>query len=126
MKSIVVDVHAHFAPKLISERFDANVAKFPDVKLVKNDQGITLQFPGTQPTRPIMPGLTDLAGRQAWMDKTGIDHQVIGGWLDSFGYELPAIEGLSWSRHINACMKEGLADEKRFTPLATVQIESVV
>ena len=27
------------------------------------------------------------------MDKNGIDHQLVGGWLDSFGYELPASEG---------------------------------
>jgi hypothetical protein len=29
MKSIVVDVHAHFAPKLIAERFETNKDKFP-------------------------------------------------------------------------------------------------
>ena len=31
----------------MSERFEANAAKFPDVKLVKSDKGVTLQFPGT-------------------------------------------------------------------------------
>ena len=123
MKSIVVDVHAHFTPKLMSERFDAHAAKFLDVKLVKNDKGVTLQFPGTQPTRPIMPGLSDLAGRQAWMDKTGIDHQVIGGWLDSFGYELPATQGAAWSRYLNDCMWEQFRDEKRFSTLATVPLQ---
>src|SRR3954468_17285993 len=82
MKSIVVDVHAHFTPKLMSERYEASKAKFPDAKLVKGEKGVTLQFPGTQPTRPIMPGLSDLAGRQAWMDKNGIDHQVIGGRIE--------------------------------------------
>ncbi|MDH4191902.1 MAG: amidohydrolase, partial [Betaproteobacteria bacterium] len=49
--------------------------------------------------------------------------QLVGGWLDSFGYELPAAEGLAWSRHINLCMREALAEETRFTPLATVPLQ---
>jgi len=123
MKSIVIDVHAHFTPKLMSERFELNAAKFPDVKLVKSDKGVTLQFPGTAPTRPIMPGLSDLAGRQAWMDKAGIDHQVVGGWLDSFGYELPAAQGAAWSRYLNDCQWEQFRDERRFSALATVPLQ---
>ena len=123
MKSTVIDVHAHFTPKLMSERFEANAAKFPDVKLVKSDKGVTLQFPGTAPTRPIMPGLSDLAARQAWMDKAGIDHQVVGGWLDSFGYELPAAQGAAWSRYLNDCMWEQFRDERRFSALATVPLQ---
>jgi len=123
MKSTVIDVHAHFTPKLMSERFAANAAKFPDVKLVKSDKGVTLQFPGTAPTRPIMPGLSDLAARQAWMDKAGIDHQVVGGWLDSFGYELPAAQGAAWSRYLNDCQWQQFRDERRFSALATVPLQ---
>ena len=40
-----------------------------------------------------MKGLGDIAGRMAWMDKQGIDKQVVGGWPDWFAYELPAAEG---------------------------------
>jgi aminocarboxymuconate-semialdehyde decarboxylase len=123
MKSIVIDVHAHFTPKLLIERFDGACAKFPDVKLLKSDKGVAIQFPGIAPTRPIMPKLSDLAERQSWMDKNGIDHQVLGGWLDSFGYELPADQGLAWSRFMNDCMWEQFRDERRFSPLATVPLQ---
>ena len=123
MKSIVIDVHAHFTPKLLVERFDGAAAKFPDVKLLKSDKGVAIQFPGIAPTRPIMPKLSDLAERQSWMDKNGIDHQVLGGWLDSFGYELPAAQGLAWSRFMNDCMWEQFRDERRFSPLATVPLQ---
>jgi aminocarboxymuconate-semialdehyde decarboxylase len=58
------------------------------------------------------------------MDKNGIDHQLVGGWLDSFGYELPATEGLAWSRFLNDCMWDELRDERRFTPLATVPLQN--
>lgn len=123
MKSIVIDVHAHFTPKLLIEKFDGAAAKFPDVKLLKSDKGVAIQFPGIAPTRPIMPKLSDLAERQSWMDKNGIDHQVIGGWLDSFGYELPAAQGAAWSRFLNDCMLEQFRDERRFSPLATVPLQ---
>ena len=123
MKSIVIDVHAHFTPKLLIEKFDGTAAKFPDVKLLKSDKGVAIQFPGIAPTRPIMPKLSDLAERQSWMDKNGIDHQVIGGWLDSFGYELPAAQGAAWSRFLNDCMWEQFRDERRFSPLATVPLQ---
>ena len=123
MKSIVIDVHAHFIPKLLYERYDANAAKFPGVKLLRDGKGTRMQFPGGDPTRPISPKLSDTADRCAWMDKNGIDHQLVGGWLDSFGYELPSGEGLAWSRYYNDCLHEELREQKRFTPLATVPLQ---
>ena len=123
MKDLVVDIHAHFIPKLLYQRFSAGAGKFPSVKLLQDDKGNRLQFPGGEPTRPISPRLSDLAERRAWMDKNGIDHQLVGGWLDSFGYELPAPEGLAWSRFYNDCMLEELRGEPRFTALATVPLQ---
>lgn len=120
---MIIDIHAHYLPQLLYERFDAEAAKFPGVQLLRGEQGFRLRFPGGEATRPISPKLSDLGERRAWMDKNGIDHQLLGGWLDSFGYELAPSEGLAWSRFINACMREALAGEKRFTPLATVPLQ---
>lgn len=123
MKNLIIDIHAHFTPKLAFERLDANASKFPSVKVVRDDKGIRMQFPGGEMTRPISPKLSDLDDRRTWMDKNGIDHQLMGGWLDSFGYELPAQEGLAWSRYLNDCMWDQLREEPRFTPLATVPLQ---
>ena len=125
MKNLVIDIHAHFTPKALTQRFDAHAAQFPGVKLLRDAGGgpPRMQFPGTEPTRPIFPRLSDIADRRAWMDKNAIDHQMVGGWLDSFGYELPAQEGLAWSRFMNDCMRDELRDEPRFTPLATVPLQ---
>ncbi len=120
---MIIDIHAHFLPQLLYQRFDAQAAKFPGVRLLRGEKGMRLQFPGGEPTRPISPKLSDLAERRGWMEKNGIDHQLVGGWLDSFGYELAASEGLAWSRFINDCMREALAGETRFTPLATVPLQ---
>ena len=35
MKSIVIDIHAHFTPKLLFERFDSNVEQFSGVVLTR-------------------------------------------------------------------------------------------
>jgi aminocarboxymuconate-semialdehyde decarboxylase len=123
MKNLIIDIHAHYLPKLMVERFDANAAKFPSVKMTRSDKGTTLQFPGGEVTRPISPKLGDLDDRKAWMAQNRIDHQLVGGWLDSFGYELPAAEGLAWSRYINDCMWDSLTTETRFTALATVPLQ---
>src|SRR6266704_4121803 len=50
MKNIVIDIHAHFIPRLLYERFDAKSAKFPGVKLLRDEKGIRMQFPGGEPT----------------------------------------------------------------------------
>src|SRR2546430_4342741 len=118
MKNIVIDIHAHFIPRLLYERFDAKSAKFPGVKLLRDEKGIRMQFPGGEPTRPISPKLSDTADRRAWMDRNGIDHQLVGGGLDSFGYELPAGEGPALGRYQKDVPRGGVSGEPRLTPLA--------
>lgn len=121
---MIVDIHAHYIPKLLFERFDARHREFSDVQLLRDGAGIRIAFLNGEPTRPVSPKLSDLADRRQWMDKNGIDHQLVGGWLDSFGYELPAAQGKAWSRFVNDCMREALVHEPRFTPLATVPLQS--
>jgi len=120
---MIIDIHAHYLPQPLYQRFDAEAVNFPGVQLLRGEKGIRLRFAGGEATRPISPTLSNLAERRGWLDRNGIDHQLVGGWLDSFGYELVAHEGLAWSRFINDCMKQALAEEQRFTPLATVPLQ---
>jgi aminocarboxymuconate-semialdehyde decarboxylase len=57
------------------------------------------------------------------MNQQGIDAQVVGGWVDMFGYELPATEGEAWSRLINDALLAAAKAEPRFIPLATVPLQ---
>ncbi len=123
MKPIVIDVHAHYMPPSLYSRFSAHQSKFPNVKLLVDDKGKRLQFPGLEPTRPIMPKLSELTERSKWMDANGIDHQLVGLWTDAEGYELSAGEGLAWSRYINDCMWADLRDQPRFTALASLPMQ---
>jgi aminocarboxymuconate-semialdehyde decarboxylase len=120
---MIIDVHAHFVPQLLVDRFEAEQHAFPGVALTR-DGGVRIAFNAGDATRPMSPKLSDLGERRAWMDRNGIDHQLVGGWLDVFGYELPAEQGLAWSRYFNACLRDALAGEPRFTPLATVPLQN--
>jgi aminocarboxymuconate-semialdehyde decarboxylase len=93
------------------------------VQLVRSDKGVALRIAADDSPRAIMPRLGDLDERRAWMDANRIDHQLVGGWVESFGYALPAQEGLAWSRFMNRCMLDALRGEARFTPLATVPLQ---
>jgi len=123
MKPIVIDIHAHYVPRGVIASFEANAARFPDVKLLRGEKGNRLQFPGADPTRPINPKVQDLADRRAWMDKAGVDHQLLGLWTDAEGYELEAKQGAAWSRFINDHMWEETRGEPRFSPLASVPLQ---
>ena len=108
---MIIDIHAHYIPQLVFDRFEREASKFPGVALTRDDKGVRIGFVGKDLSRPIMPKLSALADRRAWMDANGIDHQLVGAWMDATGYELPPEQGLAWSRFMNACTLENLGDE---------------
>jgi aminocarboxymuconate-semialdehyde decarboxylase len=98
-------------------------ARFPSLRLVEDGGGLALAFAGGKPSRPIMKGLSDVSGRIAWMDKQGIDRQVVGCWPDWFGYELPPAEGEAWCRLINEAQLAAAKAQPRFVPLAVAPLQ---
>jgi aminocarboxymuconate-semialdehyde decarboxylase len=56
------------------------------------------------------------------MSKQGIDRQVVGGWVDMFGYDLPGAEAEAWARLANDCLLSAARSEPHFVPLATVPL----
>jgi len=121
---VIIDTHAHFTPQAMLKALEGAKGKFPNVELLSKDNQFRLAFAGNAPTRPVAPKLRETAERLAWMDQKGLDAQVVGGWLDSFGYELPAEEGAAWSRFMNEHLMSGTQSEKRLAPLCTVPLQS--
>ena len=119
---MIVDCHAHLVPPdlLIAIRRDREC--FPHVRLIEDGGSLAFSFAGGKPTRPVSKPLSDIPARVAWMQKEGIDKQVVGGWVDMFGYELPGAEAEAWSRLANECMLAAAKSERRFVPLATVPL----
>jgi aminocarboxymuconate-semialdehyde decarboxylase len=119
---MIVDSHAHLVPPAHLDAIRKERGRFPSVRVVE-EGGIALAFAGGKPTRPVSKGLSDIPSRIAWMDSQGIDRQVVGGWVDSFGYELPPAEGEAWSRLANDAMLDAARAEPRLVPLATVPMQ---
>jgi aminocarboxymuconate-semialdehyde decarboxylase len=119
----VVDVHAHAVPAELIEDLAAGRVRFPHIAVERLGPGHALSFSGGPPTRPIVAGLTDAGLRDAWLAGQRIDCQVVGGWLDIFGYELPAEEGADWA----AALTEGLTAlagaDPRLIALGTVPLQ---
>lgn len=120
---MIVDCHAHYAPEAMFERLAREIGKFPSVELLSAEGKHRLAFKGRKPTRPVMPRLRETEQRYDWMDRERLDLQVVGGWLDAFGYELPAAEGEAWSRFTNDALLEACGGEPRLFPLATVPLQ---
>ena len=120
---MIIDCHAHVAPPSLMDDIQKNAASYPSLKLIPDPAGgFGLSFAGGKPTRPVAKPLSDIDARVKWMDGQKIERQVTGGWLDMFGYELPAEEGLRWSRLINKHLAELAATNSRFVALASVVV----
>jgi aminocarboxymuconate-semialdehyde decarboxylase len=121
---VIIDVHAHFVPQSVLDELKAQKRLFPSVQTREEKGGLGLAFRGGAFTRPVMGRLSDLEQRTKWLTEQKVDKQVVGGWLDMFGYELPAEEGADWSRFLNEHMLKGTGARDAFTPLATVPLQS--
>ena len=120
---MIVDSHAHLSPQSLINAIRRERSRFPSVRVIEEGDSIALAFGNAKPTRPVSKGLSDVSSRIAWMNDQRIDRQVVGGWVDSFGYELPPAEGEAWSRLANEAMLSATRAEPRLVPLATVPLQ---
>ncbi len=120
---MIIDVHGHLVPPDLLGAIRNERGRFASLRPVEDGGGLAIAFAGGKPSRPIMKGLSDVAARVAWMDAQGIDRQVVGGWPDWFGYELPAAEGEAWCRLFNDMQFAAAKAEPRFVPLASVPLQ---
>ena len=120
---MIIDCHAHLVPPALLDAIRAEKAKFPSVRVIEEADSLGFAFAGNKPTRPVSKPLSDIAARLKWMDTNEIERQVVGGWLDMFGNELPAEEGTRWARLINTHLALAAKDQPRFFPLATVPLQ---
>lgn len=121
---MIVDCHAHFVPTVTIETLRAERTLFPSVKLAGDASKVRIAFNDQEPSRPMSPRLSDVAYRKSWLASQNIDHQVIGSWLDIFGYELPPDEGAEWCRFLNQGLLQSGKDIDFFAPLACVPMQS--
>ena len=119
---MVIDTHAHVVPGSLIETLRAERRMFPSIRL--HDGAMPrMEFAGGGPGRPIQPRLWDLAQRRDWLEQTRVDRQLVGGWTDVYGYDLPGAEGADWARLYNEHMRRDAAGLNQLTALATVPLQ---
>jgi aminocarboxymuconate-semialdehyde decarboxylase len=121
---VIVDAHAHYVPPEFLDELASGRRKFPSVKLAVENGGYRFAFANNDAKRPVPPGMADTDKRKKWLAEHGIDKQVVGGWLDVFGYDVPADEGADWSRYFNEHLLKGVKPHPFLVPLATVPMQS--
>jgi aminocarboxymuconate-semialdehyde decarboxylase len=119
---MIVDAHAHLVPPDLLTAIRKDASHFPNVRLIEDAGSLAFAFAGAKPTRPVSKPLSDIPARLAWLAKNGIDKQVVGGWVDMFGYELPGPEAEAWARLANDTLRAATKAEPHFVPLATVPL----
>lgn len=108
-----IDIHAHCVPKALLDDLAARRHSFPSVQAIA-DNGVRVSFSGQDAKRPVFSAMSDVDKRRGWLNERGIDKQIVAGWVDLFGYELPAEEGADWSRFLNEHMLQGVAQVEEF------------
>jgi len=119
-----LDIHAHHVGQPLVERINAEGEKH-GVKIVKGEDGATRIAVGGRLTgMPLIPPLNDEAARLKWMDESGIDVQLLAGWMDLAGYHLPTEAGQWLARAQNETLAEMVARRPdRYAAAAMVPLQ---
>ncbi|HVC57313.1 MAG TPA: amidohydrolase family protein [Stellaceae bacterium] len=120
---MIIDTHAHVVPGSMLEALRSEKRLFPSVTLHSEGAQPRMAFAGGAPGRPIQPRLADLATRRDWLKGARVDHQLVGGWTDVYGYELAGAEAADWARFYNEHMQRDAASLSALTALATVPLQ---
>jgi aminocarboxymuconate-semialdehyde decarboxylase len=121
---MIIDTHAHVVPGSLIETLRAEHRMFPSVRIIAEGGATRMAFAGEAPTRPISPRLSNLEDRRDWLARQKIGRQVVGGWTDVYGYELPDEEGADWARFLNEHLRKDADALAALTPLATVPLQN--
>ncbi|HEX3861586.1 MAG TPA: amidohydrolase family protein [Stellaceae bacterium] len=120
---MIIDTHAHVVPATLLDAMRSEKRLFPSVRLHDGGPAPRMEFAAGGPGRPIQPRLHDLAQRREWLTQARVDHQLVGGWTDVYGYDLPASEGADWARFYNEHMAKDAAALPVLSALATVPLQ---
>lgn len=124
---MIIDAHAHLVPPALLDDIRSNARAFPSVRLIEAERdSIAFSFCGKKPTRPVSRPLRDLEARKIWLAERSIEKQVVGGWLDMFGNELPPAEGEAWARLTNRHLRAVSLSHEEFVTLACVPLQDGV
>jgi aminocarboxymuconate-semialdehyde decarboxylase len=120
---MIIDVHAHCIPESFRSWMETEGNPL-GIDLVPTERGTAVQIDGRVTTQPLRDDLTDHEHRVAELDRMGLDHQVLSGWIDLTAYELEPDAGSRYARIQNECLAEEAAKTpERFSAIGTVPLQ---
>jgi aminocarboxymuconate-semialdehyde decarboxylase len=124
-ESRCLDIHAHHVGQSVIDRIASEGAQH-DVRIITSGDAERRVKVGPRITGiPLVPTLIDDGARLEWMDKAGIDVQLVSGWMDLAGYHLPPEAGAWLCRVQNDALAEIVAKRPdRYAAAAMVPLQS--
>ena len=115
------DLHCHFIPPSLLERIDRDGATH-DIRRTGDGR---VSFAGRDSTQGMPEGMLDLDERLRWMDREGVETQVLSSWMDFSAYVLPPEAGAWLARCLNELTIEALEGRgDRFRAMAAVPLQA--
>ena len=120
----VVDVHAHHVGAAAIERV-RDEGEGHGVRLVTANGVTRVEVAGQLSGLPLIPQLSDVTARLAWMDAAGVDVQLVAPWMDLAGYDLDEAAGVWLARVQNESLGALAAkNPDRFRAVAAVPLQA--
>ena len=117
------DVHAHCIPTAVLE-FLRDEGPRLGIELANDGKGEYAVISDRVRLAPFNPVLSDLDARLRAMDATGVDVQLISGWIDLTAYALSPAAGAEYSRRFNEIIAaEAGRHPDRLVPLGTAPLQ---
>lgn len=119
----IYDVHAHCIPEALLEFLREDGTSL-GIELANDGKGEYAVISDRVRLAPFNPVLSDLEARLHVMDATGVDIQLISGWVDLTAYALSPAAGAEYSRRFNEIMTlEAGKHPDRLLALGTVPLQ---
>jgi len=117
-----IDIHAHIIPPaFISSLKEGDYG----VEIAIDNGTVHASLAGGETIGVLRAELSDMEARLAAMDGSGVDIQVLAGWIDLNGYTLEHAQGASYSRLFNESLADvAAAHPDRFLALANVPLQT--
>lgn len=121
-----IDIHAHCVPTGLLDTLADEGGRY-GIEITEEGGRRTAIVAGRVRTGPVRDQLSDMAGRLAAMDASGMDVQVLSSWIDLTAYALPAAAGSRYARMFNEALVATAAEAPgRFETLGTVPLQDPV
>src|SRR5260221_7181569 len=119
--ALVVDCHAHYIPDSVVDVPRAG-QRFPGCGTWAAGEGLNFPFLGQAMPPPAPARISSLPDSSGWLDRNGINIQILSPWTDLLGYTLEEREACRWVSFLNDSMISAVSGDDRFATLAGIPL----